>query len=312
MTSAMQGIRPRRRVDGVLLLDKPIGLSSNAALQRAKRLYRAEKAGHTGTLDPLASGLLPICFGEATKFAQGLLDADKAYVATVRFGTTTSTGDADGEVVASRSVTIASADIEAVLPRFVGRIAQVPPRHAALKHEGRKYYEYARRGIEIPRAARAVEIRSIEVLSWKTPDLELSIRCGKGTYVRALAEDIGAALGCGAHLAALRRTATGGFALADAHSLAALEAASDARLDTILRSVDSLVAALPRLDLEGPEAIRFGQGQALARAEAGDAVVRVYADGGFAGLGVVAGGRLRARRLMAVTPCARAIETVES
>jgi tRNA pseudouridine55 synthase len=312
MTSARHDIRPRRRVDGVLLLDKPVGLSSNAALQRTKRLYRAEKAGHTGTLDPLASGLLPICFGEATKFAQALLSADKAYVATVRFGTTTATGDADGEVLVSRSVTIAQSDIEAVLPRFVGRIAQVPPRHAALKHEGRKYYEYARRGIEIPRAARAVEIHAIDILSWKTPNLELSIRCGKGTYIRALAEDIGAALACGAHLAALRRTATGGFALADAHSFAMLEAASDARREAILRPVDALVVGLPRLDLKGADATRFRHGQALARAEAADSAVRVYADGIFAGVGVVAGGSLRARRLMAGTPCGRAIETVES
>jgi tRNA pseudouridine55 synthase len=301
-----------RRIDGVLLLDKPVGLSSNAALQRVKRLYRAEKAGHTGTLDPLASGLLPICFGEATKFAQALLDADKAYLATVRFGTTTSTGDADGDVLASRAVTITRPDIEAILPRFVGRIGQVPPRHAALKHEGRKYYEYARRGIDIPRVARPVEIRAIDVISWKTPNLEVSIRCGKGTYVRALAEDIGAALGCGAHLAALRRSATGGFALAQAHSFEMLETASDARRDAILRPVDTLVAELPRLDLEGADATRFGQGQALARAEAGDAVVRVYADGVFAGVGVVAGGVLRARRLMTVGPRVRAVETVES
>jgi len=307
-----QEIRPRRRIDGVLLLDKPSGLSSNAALQRAKRLYRAEKAGHTGTLDPLASGLLPICLGEATKFAQALLDADKAYVASVRFGTTTATGDADGDVLVTRSVEITQVDIEAVLPRFIGRIAQVPPRHAALKHEGRKYYEYARRGIEIPRSARPVEIHAIDVLSWQTPDLEISIRCSKGTYVRVLAEDLGAALGCGAHLAALRRTATGGFVLADAHAFETLEAVSDARRDAVLLPVDALVAALPRLDLEGADAIRFGQGQALARTQSGDAVVRVYAGGAFAGIAVVAGGLLRARRLMTGTPCARAVETVES
>lgn len=312
MTTLRQEVRPRRRIDGVLLLDKPSGLSSNAALQRAKRLYRAEKGGHTGTLDPLASGLLPICFGEATKFAQALLDADKAYVATVRFGTTTSTGDADGDVLATRAVKITRPDIEAVLPRFVGSIAQVPPRHAALKHQGRKYYEYARRGIEIPRSARTVEIRAIDVLSWRTPDLELSIRCSKGTYIRVLAEDLGAALSCGAYLAALRRTATGGFALADAHAFETLESASEARRDALLRPVDTLVATLPRLDLGGADAIRFGQGQTLTRAQPADAVVRVYGDGAFAGVGVVASGFLRARRVMAVAPRARAIETVES
>src|SRR5215468_790287 len=242
--TAERSARLRRRIDGVLLLDKPVGISSNAALQRAKRLYRAEKAGHTGTLDPLASGLLPICFGEATKFAQALLDADKAYVARLRFGVTTTTGDADGEILATRPVEISQQEIDAVLSTFVGRIAQVPPRHAALKHEGRKYYEYARRGIEIPRSARPVEIHAIDVLSWQTPDLEISIRCSKGTYVRVLAEDLGAALGCGAHLAALRRTATGGFVLADAHAFETLEAVSDARRDAVLLPVDALVAAL--------------------------------------------------------------------
>jgi tRNA pseudouridine55 synthase len=312
MTTAREDIRIRRRIDGVLLLDKPTGLSSNAALQRAKRLYRAEKAGHTGTLDPLASGLLPVCFGEATKFAQALLDADKAYVATVRFGTTTATGDADGDVLTACAVEIALSDIQAVLPRFMGRIAQVPPRHAALKHQGRKYYEYARRGLEIPRSARAVEISAIDVLSWRTPDLEISIRCGKGTYIRVLAEDLGAALGCGAHLAALRRTATGGFALAEAHALESLEAVPEARRDAVLRPVETLVATLPRLDLEGLDAVRFGQGQPLTRAEAGEAIVRVYTDGAFAGIGVVADGLLRARRVMSTASRARAIETVES
>ena len=312
MMAVRQEIRPRRRIDGVLLLDKPSGLSSNAALQRAKRLYRAEKAGHTGTLDPLASGLLPICFGEATKFAQALLDADKAYVAVLHLGVTTETGDADGEVLATHPVAVTRADIEAVLPRFVGHIAQVPPRHSALKHQGRKYYEYARRGIEIPRVSRKVEIGSIDVVSWRTPALELAIRCSKGTYIRTLAEDIGVALGCGAHLAALRRTATGGLALADALTLETLEQASEAKLDALLRSVDILVAALPRLDLRGGDATRFGQGQALERAELGDTVVRVYADGAFAGVGVASGGVLRARRLMSAVPRPRAIETVES
>ena len=312
MMAVRQEIRPRRRIDGVLLLDKPSGLSSNAALQRAKRLYRAEKAGHTGTLDPLASGLLPICFGEATKFAQALLDADKAYVAVLHLGVTTETGDADGEVLATHPLAVTRADIDAVLPRFVGHIAQVPPRHSALKHQGRKYYEYARRGIEIPRVSRTVEIGSIELVSWRTPALELAVRCSKGTYIRTLAEDIGAALGCGAHLAALRRTATGGLELADALTLEMLERASEARRDTFLRPVDILVAALPRLDLCGVDATRFGHGQALECGELADTTVRVYADGAFAGVGVASGGVLRARRLMSTAPRPRAIETVES
>jgi len=310
--TAAQNLRPRRRVDGVLLLDKPVGLSSNAVLQRTKRIYRAEKAGHTGTLDPLASGLLPVCFGEATKFAQALLDADKAYVATLRFGVTTTTGDADGAILATRPVEISQQDIDAVLSTFIGRIAQVPPRHAALKHEGRKYYEYARRGIEIPRAARAVVIRELTPQSWRSPDLQLFVRCSKGTYVRTLAEDIGAALGCGAHLAALRRVATGGFGLADSITLEALETLSETERDAALRPADSLVAELPRLDLEGDEAVRFFQGRSLERPALADALLRVYAVGGFAGLGVVANGSLRPRRLVSALLDSRAIEAVES
>jgi len=288
----------RRRVDGVLLLDKPIGLSSNAALQRAKRLYRAEKAGHTGTLDPLATGLLPICFGEATKFAQALLAADKRYLATVRFGATTSTGDAGGAIVATRAVAASRDDVEAALPHFIGRVPQVPPRYAALKHQGRKYYEYARKGVEIPRAAREVEIHELELRSWKAPDAELAIRCGKGTYIRALAEDVGAALGCGAHLASLRRTATGGFSLDQATSLEALEPLSEPERDVLLLPVDALVGGLQRLDLEGAEAIRFRQGQRLERRDLSDGLLRIYAGGAFAGIAAAAAGVLKPQRLM--------------
>jgi tRNA pseudouridine55 synthase len=299
---AVQGLRARRRVDGVLLLDKPVGLSSNAALQRTKRLYRAEKAGHTGTLDPLASGLLPICFGEATKFAQALLDADKRYLATVRLGASTSTGDADGEIVARHPVTASRADIDAVLPRFLGRVAQVPPRHAALKHRGRKYYEYARKGVEIPRAAREIEIHELELLSWRPPDAELAIRCGKGTYIRVLAEDIGTALGCGAHLAALRRTATGGFVLDDGRGLEALERLLEPERDALLLPVDALVCGLQRLDLDGSDAIRFRQGQRLERHDVSDGLLRIYAGGIFAGVAAAAAGVLRPRRLMTDVP----------
>jgi tRNA pseudouridine55 synthase len=302
----------RRQVDGVLLLDKPSGLSSNAALQRAKRLYRAQKAGHTGTLDPLASGLLPICFGEATKFAQGLLDADKAYAATVRFGTTTTTGDAAGGVTATHPVSLSRHDVEAALPHFGGRIAQVPPRHAALKHQGRKYYEYARRGVEIPRPAREVEIRELTLRSWRAPDLDLFVRCSKGTYIRSLAEDLGSALGCGAHLAALRRTATGGFALGDAVTLEALEQMSESQRDAMLRPAEVLVAGLPRLDLDGTDAIHFGQGRPLARPGLADGPMRVYANACFAGIGVLAEGMLRPRRLISARAPRSMAETVES
>jgi tRNA pseudouridine55 synthase len=292
----------RRQLDGVLLLDKPKGLSSNAALQRAKRLFRAHKAGHTGTLDPLATGLLPICFGDATKFAQALLDADKTYAAMLRLGATTTTGDVEGEVVATRPVTVSRQEVEALLKKFVGRIAQVPPRHSALKRDGRKYYEYARAGVEIARHAREVEIRELELLSWQSPDLELRVRCGKGTYIRALAEDIGAALGCGAHLTGLSRTGSGGFALADAVTLDDLQQRSEAARDAALLPVDALVAGLARLDLGDNDALRLVQGQAVVRGGLVDGIVRVYTAGGFAGVASVAGGIVRARRLIAQTP----------
>ena len=289
----------RRRLDGVLLLDKTRGLSSNAALQRAKRLYRAEKAGHTGTLDPLATGLLPICFGEATKFAQLLLDADKTYVATLRLGLTTTTGDAEGEVLATRPVVSSADQLKALLPRFVGRIAQVPPRHSALKRDGRKYYEYAREGVEIVRTAREVEVRDIVLTSWRAPEVELRVHCGKGTYIRALAEDIGEALGCGAHLAALSRTGAGEFALAHAVTLDALAELSEAERDAALLPVDALVARLDRLDFDDAEASRLVQGRPVTRVGAPDGLVRVYAAGAFAGVADVREGVVQARRLFA-------------
>src|SRR4029453_12101780 len=207
------GRLPPRGVDGVLLLDKPAGLTSNAALQCAKRLYRAEKAGHTGTLDPLASGLLPLCLGDATKFAQSLLDARKEYVATVRFGIATSTGDSEGAVIAESAAMLTPATLQSALPRFVGRIRQIPPSYAALKHEGRAYYSYARAGVEIPRAPREVDIGAIELLAFAWPTATLRVECGKGTYIRVLAEDMAAAVGSCAHLVALRRTASGAFRL---------------------------------------------------------------------------------------------------
>jgi tRNA pseudouridine55 synthase len=288
----------RRCVDGVLLLAKPRGLSSNAALQRTKRLYRADKAGHTGTLDPLATGLLPICFGEATKFANLLLDGDKSYLATLRLGVTTTTGDAEGEVVRERPVSAARADIEATLSRFVGRIAQVPPRHSALKRNGRNYYEYARDGVEIERRPREVEIREIALVAWRSPEADIAVRCGKGTYVRALAEDIGEALGCGAHLSALSRTSAGDFRLDAARTLEALERCSEGERDALLLPVDALAERLDRIDLDRVSAQRLSYGQALACVR-GDGVVRVYGDGAFAGIAEIRGGVMRARRMLA-------------
>jgi len=290
---------PRRAIDGVLLLDKGVGLSSNAALQRVRRLYRAEKAGHTGTLDPLASGLLPICFGEATKFAHMLLEGDKTYAATVRLGITTTTGDAEGDPVDQRPVAVSRADIEAALDRFVGPIAQIPPRHAALKYRGRNYYEYAREGIDIPRVAREVIVHELALQRWTPPDVELDVRCGKGTYVRVLAEDLGTALGCGAHLAALRRVASGGFDVGDAMSLEALEALDDNARDARLMPVDTLLASLARLDLDAGDAWRLERGQAIAVGDLPDADYRAYAAGRFVGVARANAGVLRPRRLRA-------------
>jgi tRNA pseudouridine55 synthase len=286
-------------VDGVLLLDKPSGVSSNAALQRARRLFAAAKAGHTGTLDPLASGLLPVCFGEATKFAQSLLDADKRYRATVRFGVATTTGDAEGEVVDRGPVDFDRAALEATLAGFVGRIRQVPPRHSALKHQGKPMYAYARAGIDVPRAPREVEIRALSLVDWRSPDAVIDVACSKGTYVRTLAEDLGTALGTRAHLAALVRTGTGGFDVADAIGLDALEALeAEERLAT-LRPVDSLLVTLPRLDLEGDAAHALRCGRTIAAGDVAEGRYRAYdASGTFIGVVDRADGLIVATRMM--------------
>jgi tRNA pseudouridine55 synthase len=252
-----------RRVDGVLLLDKPLGLTSNAALQRARRAYRAERAGHSGTLDPLATGLLPVLFGEATKFGAELLGADKRYRATLALGARTSTGDAEGEVIERRAAAVDPARLEAVLARFVGRIAQVPPMYSALKLAGRPLYAYARAGEAVERAPRTVTIHALHVVAWAGDRLEIDVRCSKGTYIRTLAEDVGAALGCGAHLAALVRTESGPFLLRDAHALEMVEAASDEERSGFLRPADVLLAGLPRVALDLAAASRFAHGQAV-------------------------------------------------
>ena len=290
--------RPCRCVDGVLLLDKPSGLTSNAALQRAKRLYCAQKAGHTGTLDPLASGLLPLCFGEATKFAQRLLDAPKGYVATIRFGATTTTGDAEGEPVRMRPVEIDRASLESALKRFVGPQSQLPPMHSALKFQGRAYYDYARKGEDVPRTPRAIDVHALDLVEWSSPDAVVSIACSKGTYVRVLAEDLGEALGCGAHLVALRRTATGGFRLQDALTLDALEAMEDARRLASLLPAAALVADLPRLDVGETQCRRLRQGQALPAGGLADGDFAVFEGAAFVGLAEVSDGVARPRRLV--------------
>jgi len=290
---------PRRAVHGVLLLDKPLGLSSNDALQKAKRLYRAEKAGHTGTLDPLATGLLPLCFGAATKFAQVSLDADKAYRATLRLGQTTSSGDAEGEVLQSKAVQADRAAIEAACRRFTGAIEQVPPMHSALKHEGRALYDYARVGIEVARDPRRVNIHRIDIVEWHDDTLVIDVQCSKGTYIRTLAEDIGEALGCGAHLSALRRTASGAMRLGDAVTLEQLTGMSETERDALLRPADALLADWPRVHLPDDEAGRFLTGLRRRVSLADAAAVRVYGpDDAFLGSAHIAGGELIADRLL--------------
>lgn len=240
----------KRKVDGVLLLDKPAGLTSNAALQKAKRLFRAEKAGHTGTLDPFATGLLPLCLGEATKFSQFLLDADKRYQAVVKLGVRTSSGDPEGDEIARHDVSVTMTELRAALSRFHGEIEQIPPMHSALKHAGRPLYEYARKGVEIERKARRVVVHALDLESLSGDVCTLHVHCGKGFYVRALADDLGELLGCGAHLAGLRRLAVGPFGIEQSHDLEGLVMLEEPERDQCLFPADILTEALPRLDLD--------------------------------------------------------------
>jgi tRNA pseudouridine55 synthase len=291
---------PRRALHGVLLLDKPLGWTSNDALQKVKGMLRAEKGGHTGTLDPLATGLLPLCFGAATKFSQVSLDADKRYTATLRLGERTSTGDGEGEVLERREVLCDEAAVRAVLSRFTGPIEQKPPMHSALKHEGKALYEYARAGVEVERAVRPVTIHRLDMVSWQSPELVIDVTCSKGTYIRTLAEDIGTALGCGATLSALRRTASGPLGLEQAISIEALQALSEEDRHARLLPADTLLADWPPIDLPAEEAGRFLTGL-RRRVEQGDApAVRVYgtAPRAFLGSAHIKAGELIADRLL--------------
>lgn len=271
----------RRPVHGVLLLDKPIGLSSNQALQKAKWLLRAEKAGHTGTLDPLATGVLPLCFGAATKFSQMHLDADKAYETTVRLGIKTSTADAEGEILSERPVAFSQEQLDAVLARFTGPIAQVPPMHSALKKDGKALYEYARAGIEVEREARHVVIYALNQLpapmDSAQPAIKLVVECSKGTYIRTLGEEIGEALGCGGHLSALRRIRTGGFDTSRCVSLEALEAMTEEQRLACLLPVDALLPQHVPVTLDSENAARFLSGMRRRGAWADAEQVAVYA-----------------------------------
>jgi len=293
-----------RDLDGILLLDKPLGLSSNQALQRARALFRARKAGHCGSLDPLATGLLPICFGQATRFSSYLLGARKTYLARCRLGQTTTTGDAEGEITETSPVAVDERQVARVLKGFLGKSEQLPPMHSALKHEGRRLYQLAREGREVERAARAIEIYRLEMPGCDLPNVDIEVECSKGTYIRSLAEDIGRALGCGAHLGALRRTAVDRLRVEDSltlERLAALAGDDPAALDALLMPPDAALEQFPRLELPTAAARDICQGKRLQSAcgEAPGLYRLMAADSGFIGLGeVLEDGELVPKRLM--------------
>ncbi len=310
----------RAQVDGVLLLDKPRGVTSNDALMRARRLLNARKAGHGGTLDPMASGLLPVAFGEATKFASQALEADKCYLAELCFGLRTGTGDAEGEVIDRRPVRLDEARLRAVLREFTGPIDQIPPMHSALKRDGKPLYMYAREGVELERAARQVRIHGLELISLDTDDgvepgqpgsirARIRVTCSKGTYVRTLAEDIGEALGCGAYLSALRRERVGDLCVDDALTLEQLEAIAPDMRSARLAPTDFLLSNLPLVRIAPEHAERILQGQRLrldpssfpanGSTAAAEVLVRVYCGDRLLGLATLSDGLLVAQRLVA-------------
>jgi len=301
----MQFKRVKRAIDGVLLLDKPLGYSSNQALQQVKRLYQAAKAGHTGSLDPLATGLLPVCLGEATKFSHFLLDADKSYRALIQLGSTTTTGDAEGEVLTRAQVNVSPALLQETLSKFVGPIEQVPPMYSALKHQGKALYEYARDGQEVARLARLITIFDIKLNNFDQASnrAEIDVVCSKGTYIRTLAEDIGQALGCGAHLAGLRRLTTAHFSLQNAYTLEQLEAMSLDERDEALLPAESSVQDLPSVELDDDSAYYLLQGQSVWKSGVKiNGLFRIYQESGrFLGLGELdADGKVAPKRLLAM------------
>jgi tRNA pseudouridine55 synthase len=302
------GIRGKSRVyrdvDGILILDKPIGCSSNQALQQVRKLYRARKAGHCGSLDPLASGILPVCLGEATKFSSYLLGANKTYRATCRLGETTTTGDAEGELVERRPVLVDATKISRSLAQFVGEIEQIPPMYSALKHQGKRLYQLAREGKQVERKSRRVTIHHLALLSFSPDSLSFEASCSKGTYIRTLAEDIGAVLGCGAHLTALRRTTVDSFVEQDAvtlERLQLLEQQDRHQLDDLLLPVTRALTRFPELTLNTSSSLEISQGKRIQLCEFGlTGLCRLMTDEGrFIGLGEVGpDGELAAKRLM--------------
>jgi tRNA pseudouridine55 synthase len=267
---------PRKALHGVLLLDKPVGWTSNDLLQKVKGLMRAQKAGHTGTLDPLATGLLPLCLGAATKFSQVSLDADKHYRATLRLGQRTSTGDREGSVEQERPVLTSRAAIEAACARLTGLLDQLPPMHSALKHQGKALYEYARAGVDIERSTRQVHIHAIDIIEWQHEALVIDVHCSKGTYIRTLAQDLGELLGCGAHLQALQRTGCGELRLDQAVTLEALTAMTPEQREALLLPIDALLAGWPAVQLAQEDAGRFLCGLRRRVAAPDQPQVRVY------------------------------------
>jgi tRNA pseudouridine55 synthase len=303
--------RIKRTISGVLLLDKAYDISSNTALQQVKRLFQAEKAGHTGNLDPLATGLLPLCFGEATKFSQYLLDADKVYQAVIKLGATTTTGDVEGDVISQHPVSVNLLQVEQVLQNFIGPVQQIPPMYSALKHQGKALYTYARAGIEIERKAREITIYSLDLVEFSGDELSVTVSCSKGTYIRVLAEDIGAKLGCGAHLKALRRIATGGFDIAHAMTLSQIEQMSPEQRDASLLPADCLLEGVPKVILDSESAYYVQQGQAVWQAkQSTKGMVSLYGpDQVFLGLGEITdAGKIAPKRL--VVPAKHRVATI--
>ena len=299
-----------RDIDGILLLDKPLHLTSNEALQRVKRLYQANKAGHTGSLDPLATGLLPVCLGGATKFSTYLLDADKHYRVRIRLGVTTTTADAEGEVLETRPVVgVDEAWLRAVMERFLGPIEQLPPMYSAVKHQGERLYKLARQGIEVERQPRTVTIHSMELIDLALPELELDVHCSKGTYVRTLAEDLGAELGCGGHVIGLRRTGVGPYVeperrfvtLDEIEDLIAAHEDPYPALDSLLLPLESALEHWPAVRLTADAAFYLGQGQAVLVPQAPtEGLVRLYDPSRhFLGVGfILDDGKVQPKRLL--------------
>lgn len=298
--------KPRgfRDLDGILLLNKPLGISSNKALQAARNIFKANKAGHTGSLDPLATGLLPVCFGEATKFSGYLLDASKSYRARCRLGVTTTTADGEGEILAEKEVNVSAKQLHQVLSGFTGVIEQIPPMYSAVKHQGERLYKLARQGIEVERKSRQIEIFSLDLLGFEDGMLELDIHCSKGTYIRTLAEDIGEALGCGAHLAALERTGVQPFWDAQSYTLDDLRAIQDdesQNVDDLLLPIESALSDWPDIELTADMSFYLSQGQPVQVPKAPvDGFVRLFDPSkDFIGLGqILTDGRVAPKRMM--------------